>query len=281
MKYCIDIPTAAMHRMCISGVECQYREPTGGKIDLSNPCSGGQYRIATLPNMPRRSSQHCYYRGFWIRNVSWNRTIVDNFLSPQAADASNTVPFSNLSKAVGDHRSIAKAARGLPASAMQVMLNFVAIYAQLRVLLSDVKKTSGAVRNALIRRTMRALIDLYVEIRSLFDAGYMMRLKHVIRDKTLELCAQGISEAFLAFSVFFPTLCTSEIQPWFNFSSLHYSDAHWYTLKDDRVLRPVAEQVYYLSGFNREWRAELGGWQPCYDGCGDIRCREPTPTWGK
>lgn len=231
--------------------------------------------------MARRRSQHCTYRGFWIRDTVWNRTIVDNFLAPQA-DASNTTPCPQLSVLqMKDPSAIADAARGLPASEIQLMLDFIASYLQIKADLDLSMSLHGEERNVSMRKLIRNLIEKYVGLQSLFGAGHMRKFQLVMRDKLLQMCAQGISEAYLAFSAFFSNMCTREIQPWFNFSSRHYTDEHWYSLQHDPVLRPVAEQVYYLSGFNRMWRAELGDWCPCcYDGCGDIRCREPTPSWG-
>jgi hypothetical protein len=181
---------------------------------------------------------------------------------------------------MSDPSAIADTARGLPANEIQLMLDFVAFYAQIRAILNLAEAAHGEERTVCIRKMMRTLIEMYVKLQSLFSAGHMRRFQLTMRDKLLELCTQGVSEAYLAFSAFFSNMCTSEIQPWFNFSSHRYTDEHWYSLQHDPVLRPVAEQVYYLSGFNREWRAELGDWRPCYIGCGDIRCREPTPSWG-
>jgi len=233
--------------------------------------------------MARRRSQHCIYRGFWIRDTKWNRTIVDNFLAPQANTSSNTVPHPRLTVAqMSDPCAIADAVMGLPADKIQHILYFVAIYTQIRADLNLSMASHGKERVTYHRKMVRNMIKMYVMLQSLFSAGYMRKFQLVVRDKMLEMCAKGLSEGYLAFSVFFSNMCTREIQPWFNFSSSHYTDEHWYSLQHDPVLRPVAEQVYYMSGFNREWRAELGDWQPCpREGCGDIRCREPTPSWGR
>lgn len=255
--------------------------PECGKNDLVNPCTVDRCRDSYPPhNMARRRSQHCTYRGFWIRDTEWNRTIVDNFLAPQANASSNTTPPHLPVAEMRDPSAVADAARGLPPSEIQNMLDFIAFYLQIRADLDLTMSLHGEERNASMRTMVRNLVKMYVKLQTLFSAGHMRKLQLVIRDKLLQMCAQGISEAYLGFSAFFSNMCTREIQPWFNFSSRHYTDEHWYSLQHDPVLRPVADQVYYLSGFNRMWRAELGDWQPCYIGCGDIRCREPTPSWG-
>jgi len=225
-------------------------------------------------------SQHCYYRGFWIRNTRWNRATVNSALAAQVDDVTNKMPVRLTTEQMHDPCAIADAARNVPGHTKQHLLDCVAS----TLLISssiEAMPPSGPERVQGMRKLMRSLIERHVSLQPLFDAGYMLRFQVVMHNKLLELCAKGLSEAFLAYSVYFPSTCTVEIQPWFKFSSQYYTDEHWYTLKDDPVLRPVAEQVYYLSGFNREWRAELGDWQPCYIGCGDIRCREPTPTWGE
>jgi hypothetical protein len=72
---------------------------------------------------------------------------------------------------------------------------------------------------------------------------------HTIKQRALVFCSgHGIIEAYLTLWLFWPEMCTEEIQPWFPFCSdkSYYSEEHFLELKNDPDFGPLQNQASYL-----------------------------------
>lgn len=165
---------------------------------------------------------HRKYHGFWIRNTQQNRRKVDTF--PE---------------------------RILPRIHNQRIVNLERL-CDISDAMDEFNKTDigTAARVACLRKVLRLVVVAYENISNKRWLGFLRTLYH----KLLEFCQNGISEAYLTFSLFFPEMCTREIQPVFNFKTIYYSDGHLDDLSDDPVFGPLAKKVRYMSGYNKLWR---------------------------
>lgn len=119
------------------------------------------------------------------------------------------------------------------------------------------KLIHNAIMNKHYSQERRIINVLRLVVMGVYD----YRLMPIMRDRLLEWCQGGLTEAYLTFGRLFPNMCTREIQPYFNFygkngASTVYTDDHWYDLLDDRDFGPLTSKVYLMSGFNRMWRRE-------------------------
>jgi len=86
-----------------------------------------------------------------------------------------------------------------------------------------------------------------------------------VKIKMIEMCNEGMIEAYIAFSVYFPEMCTREIQPFFFFGGRNkktsigeksvYSDRRLCSLLKDPVFGTHAAVMMNMT--NREWLLSL------------------------
>jgi hypothetical protein len=208
----------------------------------------GGKKIFTMPPTPTTRNMHIKYRDFWIRNTKTNRKTVDGFLK-------TTMPFKNDKWHLGTRSGIYPQ----PGSGEQVLMSLKdAVLEQSAIVKEAVGRHEEAKK---LRELLRPLVKAHPYITVI--SPHLRRLKNVmaaVRNALIEYCQDGVSEAYLVFHLYFPSMCTREIQPFFNYKASRssvYTDDNWHSILTDVDFGPLSKDALYMSGFNRMWRTDL------------------------
>ena len=83
-------------------------------------------------------------------------------------------------------------------------------------------------------------------------------LKVLIKKCIEMMTKEGLTEGYITFKIFHPEMVTREIQPHFNFNGKAYSDDRWVEIVTSDFWKPYVRDIYFMSGFNRFWRTDIG-----------------------
>lgn len=204
---------------------------------------------------------HTHYRGFWICNTRQNRRKVDKFLDgetytirPGAVSIAPKPLFTGL-----DYDLLPQIIEeeGVPLILEEEVLKHIrdVVVHDIRCILDKFSPQASVQAKAdVCREFLRQLVKCHPLITSAVDQWNWRNFLVELRHKLLEYCRSGVSEAFLVFGLYFPKMCTREIQPFFNFKGSCYTDAHWLSLELDPQFNKLGYKMFYMSGFNRNWR---------------------------
>lgn len=206
-----------------------------------------------------RRSMHRDYRGFWIRYTKQNRLTVDQFLL-RWQGPNPMLPARTDPEVQWTYQTLDKFIDSINECEDEYVrhVRHVQVYRRIRDDILDVCYECDGIavgsedRAECIRKALRLVVQAYPAIKAchVWDSFQHNALKN----KLLYLCQKGLSEAYLTFSLFFPEMCTREIQPTFNFKTIYYSDDHLDELRIDPVFGPLAKNMRYMSGYNKQWR---------------------------
>lgn len=215
-----------------------------------------------------KTSSHIEYRGFWIRNNRINRRKVDRFYQSylRITGISLTKKINILQGLcfMGDNTAV------MPSLYCELTNTIFTNHGQLvsyfktglaNELTNLFSEQIGCIKGTKQERILAAkkLFRLLAfTYESWSELPEFESFKISTANKALSLAQQGMTEAFLVFSMIHPNLCTTQIQPHVNQDPLIYSDENWDRVVGDPVYSiDVLSHVYFLSGFNYLWKEEL------------------------
>lgn len=226
---------------------------------LSLAGSGKSYWLSII--MPQH---HRSYRNFWIRDTYKNRQAVDRFYAelealpdrpassgfskskdPTFFDSCTDSQLDEIEAQLAESNDttslFAKQFKKYVVKAIQVGLD-----------------SDGSTLEARIRRAGESMRLSSQFHKTIMRWAEWNKFRKVLIKKTIEMMNEGLVEAYLTFKIYHPEMVTREIQPYFNFKGNAYSDDRWVEVVTNDFWKPYVKDVYFMSGFNRFWRTDIG-----------------------